>query len=98
MPIPILDVSFFFFFFLVLGQLSKSYLALVILPDDSELNDPLRDRGDLQGLAVLGLLLEQRRVLQGRGKLCVKCRGSVDFLKPVLTEQKKEANFCAKGD
>jgi hypothetical protein len=42
-------------------------LALVVLPDDAELDDALRDRGDLEGLLVLGVLLEE-----GGDKLCMK--------------------------
>ena len=45
------------------------HLALVILPCDSELNDTLWDSGDLQRLLVLGLLLEEGGVFEGRCKL-----------------------------
>jgi hypothetical protein len=47
-------------------------LALVVLPDDAELDDALRDRGDLEGLLVLGVLLEEGGVLKGGDKLCMK--------------------------
>ena len=40
-------------------------LALVILPCDSELDDPLRDSCDLEGLFVLWLFLKQGAVLEG---------------------------------
>lgn len=45
-------------------------LALVVLPGNTELDDALGDGGDLESLAVLGVLLEEGGVLQGRGKLC----------------------------
>jgi hypothetical protein len=45
-------------------------LVLVVLPDDTELNDALGDGGDLESTLVLGVLLEESRVLKGRGKLC----------------------------
>lgn len=41
-----------------------AYLTLVILPDNAELNDTLGDGDHLEGLAVLGLLLEQSGVLE----------------------------------
>ncbi len=44
-------------------------LAVVVLPDHAELDDPLGDRHDLQGDAVFGVLLEQRAVLEGAYKL-----------------------------
>ena len=44
-------------------------LSLVVFPDDTELDDTLGDGGDLEGLLVLGVLLEESRVLKGRGKL-----------------------------
>jgi hypothetical protein len=44
-------------------------LALVIFPDDTELNDTLGDGGDLEGLLVLGVLLEEGGVLEGRDQL-----------------------------
>lgn len=46
-----------------------AYLTLVILPDNTELNDALGDGDHLEGLAVLGLLLEKSGVLESRGKL-----------------------------
>lgn len=45
-------------------------LVLVIFPHHTELDDALRDGGDLEGGAVFGVLLEQGRVLEGRGELC----------------------------
>lgn len=45
-------------------------LALVVLPDNTELNDALWNGGDLQGSLVLWVLLEQGAVLEGGGKLC----------------------------
>lgn len=44
-------------------------LALVVLPDDTELDDALRDSSDLESLLVFGVLLEEGGVLEGRGKL-----------------------------
>lgn len=44
-------------------------LALVVLPDNTELDDTLWDGGDLKCAPVLGVLLEQRAVLEGRGEL-----------------------------
>ena len=44
-------------------------LVLVVLPDDTELDDALGDGGDLESTLVLGVLLEESRVLKGRGKL-----------------------------
>ncbi len=43
--------------------------ALVVLPDDAELDDALRDGNDLEGLAVFGVDLEEGRVLKSRSKL-----------------------------
>lgn len=40
-------------------------LSLVVLPGDTELDDALRDRADLEGLLVLGVLLKQLAVLEG---------------------------------
>jgi len=51
-------------------------LALVIFPCDSELDDALWDGSDLESLAVLWVLLEQGRVLEGGGQLC----GSVSMM------------------
>lgn len=46
-------------------------LALVVLPDDTELDDALGDGDDLEGSTVFGVLLEQGAGLKGRGKLVV---------------------------
>lgn len=46
-------------------------IALVVLPEHAELDDTLGDGGDLQGLAVLRVLLEQGAVLQSGGELVV---------------------------
>lgn len=45
-------------------------LTFVILPDHAELDHALGDGDDLEGLAVLGLLLEKVGVLESRGELC----------------------------
>jgi hypothetical protein len=47
-------------------------IAGIVFPDDTELNDALRDRGDLEGGPVLGELLEERAVLKRVGELCEK--------------------------
>jgi len=44
-------------------------LALVVLPHYAELDDALGDRDDFEGVAVFGVLLEERAVLEGGGKL-----------------------------
>jgi hypothetical protein len=54
-------------------------LVLVVLPDDTELDDALGDGGDLESTLVLGVLLEESRVLEGRGKLC-RFHVSSDYL------------------
>lgn len=48
----------------------KAYLTLVVLPDNTELNNALGDGDNLQRLAVLRLLLEEGGVLEGGRKLC----------------------------
>ena len=40
-------------------------LSLVILPDDTELNDSFGNGGDLEGGLVFGVLLEEGGVLEG---------------------------------
>lgn len=45
-------------------------VAIVILPDDAELDDALGDGADLEGGAVLGVLLEEGALLKGAGELC----------------------------
>jgi hypothetical protein len=44
-------------------------LALVIFPDDTELNNALGNGGDLESLLVLGVLLEEGAVLEGGDQL-----------------------------
>jgi hypothetical protein len=44
-------------------------VALVVLPDNTELNDALGNGDDLEALAVLGVLLEEGGLLKGAGKL-----------------------------
>jgi hypothetical protein len=46
-------------------------LELVVLPDNSELDDSLRDGDHLEGRSVFGLLLKKAGVFEGRGKLCM---------------------------
>ena len=43
-------------------------LALVVLPDNAELDNALRDRDDGERPAVLRVLLEESGVLDGRGE------------------------------
>lgn len=45
----------------------------VVLPDDSELDDTLRDGDNLESGLVLGVLGEQSAVLKGAGQLCYSC-------------------------
>lgn len=45
-------------------------VAIVVLPDDAELDDTLGDGDDLEGGAVLGVLLEEGAVLEGVVELC----------------------------
>lgn len=44
-------------------------LALVVLPDDAELDDALGDGGNLEGLLVLGVLLKEGGGLKGGDEL-----------------------------
>lgn len=46
-------------------------LVLVIFPDDAELQDPLGHGDDGEGLAVLGVLLEEGRAFNGGGQLWI---------------------------
>jgi len=48
-------------------------LALVVLPHYAELDDALGDGDDFEGIAVFGVLLEERAVLEGGGKLWWEC-------------------------
>lgn len=52
-------------------ELGVAYLTLVILPDNAELDHALRNGDNLQGLAILGLLLEKSGVFESRSKLCL---------------------------
>jgi hypothetical protein len=45
-------------------------LAGIVLPDDTELNDTLGNGADLEGGAVLWMLLEEGAVLECAGELC----------------------------
>lgn len=47
-------------------------LAGVVFPGDTELNNALGDSTDLEGGAVLGVLLEEGAVLEGAGELCLQ--------------------------
>lgn len=46
------------------------HLALVILPDDAELDNALGNRDDLESGLVFGVLVEEGGVLKSRGQLC----------------------------
>ena len=46
-------------------------VAIVVLPNDTELDDTLRDGDDIESNAVLGVLLEENRVLKSADKLCI---------------------------
>lgn len=45
------------------------WLKVVVLPDNTELDDTLWDGNDLKSSLVLWVLLEERRVLEGGGEL-----------------------------
>jgi hypothetical protein len=44
-------------------------LELVIFPDDTELDDPLRDRNDLESFLVFRVFFEKRGMFEGGGQL-----------------------------
>jgi hypothetical protein len=46
-------------------------LVLVVLPDDAELDDTLRDGDDFEGDLVFGVLFEESAVFEGGDQLCV---------------------------
>jgi hypothetical protein len=46
-------------------------LAGIVLPHNAELDDALGDGDDFEGVAVLGVLLEEGAVLEGGGKLWI---------------------------
>lgn len=50
-------------------------LALVIFPDNTELDNALGDGDNLESLLVLGVLLEDGGALKGGGKLCEELAG-----------------------
>ena len=59
-------------------------LALVVLPDNAELDDALGDRDDLEGLLVFGVLGEEGGGLEGGDELCevldmCRCGGRVEL-------------------
>ena len=64
-------------------------VALVVLPDDAELDHALGDGNDLEGDLVFGVLLEERAVLERARELCAMlCEPSalyVYFLRRGLT-------------
>lgn len=70
-----------------------SYLTLVILPDNAELNDALGDGDNLESLAVLGLLLEKSGVLEGGSKFCFR-----DWISSAPEEPLAEDAEMAKND
>lgn len=66
-------------------------LALVVLPDNAELDDALGNGDDLEGLLVFGVLLEERRGLEGGDELCGRLVASGTcnrgMLEPHATQQ-----------
>ena len=67
-------------------------LALVIFPGDSELDDPLGNGGDLESGLVLGILLEEGRVLECRSKLCGQTQYSITCAYAI--SEPAEAHLC----
>lgn len=58
-------------------------LVFVVFPDDTELDDSLRDGSDLEGGLVLGILLEERGVLESGDELWKgKTRSALGFFRP----------------
>lgn len=43
----------------------REYLALVIFPDNTELNDAFGNGGDFERLAIFGMFLKERGVFEG---------------------------------
>jgi len=48
-------------------------LPLIVLPDNTELDDALGDGDNLEGGLVFGVLLEEGAVFEGRDQLWVSC-------------------------
>lgn len=46
------------------------YLALIVFPDDTELDDSLRDRDNLESGLVFRILLEKSGMFEGGDQLC----------------------------
>lgn len=44
-------------------------LEFVIFPDNAELDDPLRNCGNMQGFFVFGMFFEERGMFEGGGQL-----------------------------
>jgi hypothetical protein len=44
-------------------------LAIVVFPDDPELNDTLRNRDNLQSSSIFWMLLEKSALLEGGSEL-----------------------------
>ena len=61
-------------------------LALVVLPDNAELDDALGNGGNLKGLLVFGVLLEEGGGLEGGDELCT-CKSV--FLLPIKSQLKQ---------
>lgn len=66
-------------------------LSLVVLPDDSELDDSLGDLDDLEGLLVLGVLLEELR--EGKGRKGVKISRWVERWQRAAKEKRTMRRF-----
>jgi hypothetical protein len=67
-------------------------LALVVLPDNTELDDALGDGGNLEGFLVLGVLLEEGGGLKSGDELC-ELRSV--FLQ-VIKSQSREEHFSVE--
>jgi hypothetical protein len=73
----------------------KSYLAFIIFPDNTELDDTLRNGDDLKSLAELRLLLEKSGVLESGGELCF---GIVSLVTPKLCPWWSQAEKMPMGN
>ena len=62
--------------------------VVVVLPDYAELDDTLGNGDDLKSLPVLGVLLEERGVLEGGDELC-ECVSSKSCFRGAMGTQLK---------
>jgi hypothetical protein len=70
-------------------------LAFIIFPDNTELDDTLRNGDDLKSLAELRLLLEKSGVLESGGELCF---GIVSLVTPKLCPWWSQAEKMPMGN